>query len=314
MEGGLISSLEKIKLEILCDFLISERFDETADFSRFKMCLETLILETGISLENIFDYLVGFFKDTQKKRLFLSFTRLYEAYLNYKMNKTNQNFDRNISFFFDSFMDDIILIPDKNNKISIGHYGRIDFTSNIYSNEEIYSISRLVVLCDEKETICGLKLEYNNSKKVKLYYKNNKQLYKALVLRLESDYFNNEVLDSITHIFGTFEKIITFIGFKCSSGKIRYFGKPKGKPFLFGIYGKKVQYFNLIANENGISRLEAIFTPNKNVNRYIEYKENEVDKIYEEEKELIENKENDYEQFPYYYKYMNINFGLNILR
>ena len=101
MEGGLISLKEKIKLKVLCDFLISKRFDETTDFSRFKMCLEYLFLKTEISLENIFDYIVGFFKDTKKKRIFLSFTRLYEAYLNYKMNKANQNIDRNISFFFD---------------------------------------------------------------------------------------------------------------------------------------------------------------------------------------------------------------------
>ena len=185
----------------------------------------------------------------------------------------SQDSMKRISIFFDSFINNIILIPDTNNKISIGQNGRIDFTSNIYSNEEFYSISRLVVLCDENKTISGLKLEYNNSKKyrVKLYNKNNKKLYKALVLRLESDYINGEILDSITHIFGTFDKIITFIGFKCSSGKIVYFGKPKGKSFIFGMYGKKVQYCNLIINQNGISRLDAIFTPNKNVNKYIEY-------------------------------------------
>ena len=127
MEGGLISLKEKIKLKVLCDFLISERFDETTDFSRFKMCLEYLFLKTEISLENIFDYIVGFFKDTKKKRIFLSFTRLYEAYLKYKMAKANQNADRNISYFFDSLIDEIILNPDANNKISIGHYGRIEF-------------------------------------------------------------------------------------------------------------------------------------------------------------------------------------------
>ena len=71
MEGGLISLKEKIKLKVLCDFLISERFDETTDFSRFKMCLEYLFFKTEISLENIFDYIVkilrkkGFFFHSQ---------------------------------------------------------------------------------------------------------------------------------------------------------------------------------------------------------------------------------------------------------
>ena len=83
MEGGLISPEEKLKLKILCDFFISESFDETADFSKFKICLENLVLEHEISLENIFDYIVGFFYDTKKKRIFLSFTRLYEAYFHF---------------------------------------------------------------------------------------------------------------------------------------------------------------------------------------------------------------------------------------
>jgi len=42
-------------------------------------------------------------------------------------------------------MDEIILNPDANDKISIEHNGRIDFTSNIYLNDELYFISSLVI-------------------------------------------------------------------------------------------------------------------------------------------------------------------------
>ena len=68
-------------------------------------------------------------------------------------------------------------------------------------------------------------------------------MYKHLFLRLETDYINNEILDLITHIFGTFDKVNTFLGFKFSSGKTVYFGKPNGKSSLFGMYGKK---FNIL--------------------------------------------------------------------
>ena len=68
-------------------------------------------------------------------------------------------------------------------------------------------------------------------------------MYKELVLRLETDYINNEILDSITYIFGTFDKVNTFFGFKLCTGKTVYFVKPNGKSFLFGMYGKK---FNIL--------------------------------------------------------------------
>ena len=62
-------------------------------------------------------------------------------------------------------------------------------------------------------------------------------------MRLETDYNINEILDSITHIFGTLNKVNTFLGFKFSSGKTVYFGNQYGNSFLFGMYGKK---FNIL--------------------------------------------------------------------
>ena len=131
-------------------------------------------------------------------------------------------------------------------------------------------------------------------------------------MRLETDYINNEILDSITHIFGTFDKVITFIGFKCSSETTVYFGKLNGKSFLLGM-NEKIQYFNLIINENSFCRLDTVFTPNKNDNKYIEYNQNDVDKIYNDEKKLIEYKENDYEQLrKLKFKIQEINLNLKV--
>ena len=49
--------------------------------------------------------------------------------------------------------------------------------------------------------------------------------------------------DAVTHIFGTYEEqsgLITFLGFKCVSGKTQFVGTPKGKSFLIGEFGKKL--------------------------------------------------------------------------
>ena len=52
--------------------------------------------------------------------------------------------------------------------------------------------------------------------------------------------------DAITHVFGTVDeetKYITFLGFKCISGKTQFVGTPKGKSFLIGEFGKKMNQF-----------------------------------------------------------------------
>ena len=44
-------------------------------------------------------------------------------------------------------------------------------------------------------------------------------------------------------MFGTLDPgsgLITFLGFKCISGKMSFVGKPKGEGFLFGKFGSKL--------------------------------------------------------------------------
>ena len=75
-------------------------------------------------------------------------------------------------------------------------------------------MSRVVIICNDKRTIIGIKLEYNNQENVVNMY-NNDSLYKAVELDLtefdDTDYYiKNKYRDSITHIFGTFDKHIFF--------------------------------------------------------------------------------------------------------
>ena len=312
MEAQLISEQEKEKLEILCDFLLYGSNGEFADYNRFKTCFEYLFKRDEKWFENVYDYLVGVFKGTNKKRKYLSFTRLYQAYLDFKIKKNGQNVKEDISLFFEKLMNSIIKTPDDNNIVSISKDKNIEkseevknvkeykFTSREYKNE-IFYISRLVVLCNKSHNIVGIKLEYNNNIEYRVKMYKEKELYQALNLRLEkneNDYINddnNEIIDSITHIFGTFNETITFIGFKFSSGKINYFGRPEGDSFLFGSFEKKVQYLNLNIDKNGITKLEAFYTGNKIVNKYIKFKENEIDKIFKDEEDLMKKDDDNYE-------------------
>jgi len=77
-------------------------------------------------------------------------------------------------------------------------------------------------------------------------------------------------LDAVTHIFGTYNKesgYVTYIGFKCISGKTSFFGTPKGDGFLFGLFGNKLHDLRVQMTEEGITRLDPGFKPNcrKNV-------------------------------------------------
>ena len=295
------STPEELKLKVLGDFLLCDRFDEITDFSIFKICLGYLFKKEEQWLKNIFDYLVGTFKDTMKKRKYLSFTRLYEAYLNFKMNKEA---NEDISLFFNELInskDSIIKIPDTENKISIGKDGKNEFISNMFSKGELFFISRLVVLKKGDGKIAGLNIYYNNSKEYKIEMHNEKGLKKALDIKLENSQNDNiniyykdiEITNSITHIFGTFDETITSIGFKCSSGKIYYFGEQNGKPFLFGCFGNKIQCLNINIEEKGISKLEAYFTKNKNANKHIEYKKDDINKLFYDEN-ILENNDDNY--------------------
>ena len=64
--------------------------------------------------------------------------------------------------------------------------------------------------------------------------------------------------DAITHIFGNFDEnknIISFLGFKCTSGKTAFVGKNSSNNigFLFGNFGKKFHLIKLQINEKGIN-------------------------------------------------------------
>ena len=78
--------------------------------------------------------------------------------------------------------------------------------------------------------------------------------------------------DAVTHIFGTYEEhsgLITFLGFKCISGKTVFVGFPEGEGFLFGKFGTKFHDIKLQMTEEGITKLEPGFKLNQRTNYFL---------------------------------------------
>ena len=141
---------EITKLKTLCEYVIPDRFQEIADFTRFEMCFKPLFAnsEEEISIKEVFDFIVG------KNRKYLTYTRFHEAYMKYKNNTAENN---HVKIFFDKIMNSIL----KSGINSIGAPGGNEYISKNFINYKKYSISKLTLLCDDNKIISGIKLEFN---------------------------------------------------------------------------------------------------------------------------------------------------------
>ena len=271
------SSKEINQLKTICEYLIPDRFQEIADFTRFEICLKPLFSNIPISIKSIFDIIVS------KKRKYITYGRFLEAYHNYKNNLYNQPENKDINIFFEKLMTSIL----KTGVNYIGTSSANNYSSKNFSNDKKYSISRLVLLCDQDRKIFGAELRYNDAYNIRLA---PRCLIKALEIKLDiliEMGQNYKLRDGITHIFGTInsDKYITFLGFKCISGTTKCFGVPNGEGFLFGEFGQKLQCIGLNQDDNGINRIELLFTKNPliNTNFNINLETYDKDKIYYDE-------------------------------
>ena len=94
---------------------------------------------------------------------------------------------------------------------------------------------------------------------------------KGLSKYIKASYFR----DAVTHVFGTIDEeknCITFLGFKCVSGKTQFVGTPKGKSFLIGEFGKKLTQFKCQMTEDGITTILLYLDKNHRSNYYLSKK------------------------------------------
>ena len=283
MKEDKLSYDEEIKLKTLCEYLISNNLDSITDFTNFQNSLNPLI-ENNNNLQNIYDCIVG-------NKKYLTYTRLYYAYLKYK-NENNENNDT--SKFFKKITETIKIVDKKSFSVGIIKKQR-DLPINFLDTDK-FTLTKISVCKNTNEEIIGLILEYmdENNEKYHLRLTSTDVIIKTIDIELQKKVYLNLLILKwlITHIFGTLNKQqdkITSIGFKCSSGNLFYHGIQDVKPFLFGCYGQKLQFLDLSFNDNNqISGLKVYFKYNEESNKNIKFKEKE--ELYFDEKLLKDGK------------------------
>ena len=282
-----LTEQEIIKLKTICEFLFYDNYQYWATYSRFEKCFQPLFNNININLYEVFTSIIG------KQKKYMTYKRFLKAYFHYKNNEVKDSKD--LYLFFDIIFNKIL----KGVNEYIGKHEEYSLEQNIFSfstkkskkpknNESNESfISRLQVLKDKHEKIMGIALQYDDIDNYALYPKGIKRkLLLGLEINLDiinkDSFIRNQKLyeninlslyrDSITHIFGTINEnnIISFLGFKCVSGKTVYFGIPDGESFLFGQFGKKFHNLRLEMKKNeGITLLEPGFIANKRANYHL---------------------------------------------
>ena len=293
------NSEEQIKIKTICDFLFFDQYQDNASFLRFEKCFQPLFNNINISCEKVFNDIC----DTKKK--YITYKRFAKAYLNFKNKK---NLSEDTYKFFETLFNSIL----KKEKECVGGVKEkiYSFSTKTTSSKRNY-ITLVQILSLNDGEIHGINLEYDGGvAQCKIYPKQlENELDTSLEMKLDiideektiiankrnfglinkSNYF-----DGITHIFGTLNKetgYLTFIGFKCISGKTVYVGIPKGDGFLFGKFGYKFHDLKIQLNENGITRFEPGFKPNLRKNIFLDKMNEKL--IYENlvENEIIKDEE-----------------------
>jgi len=284
---------DQIRIKTLCEFLFSDQFGETATFNRFELCFQPLFNNIDISLDKVFKYICG------KKKKYITYKRFAKAYLEFTNGRCQS---KDAETFFEILIYNIlkldgyigVLRENQNleDKSEDGLRENLNkflyFFSNKRSCQKRDCISKLKIISDDQENIHGINLEYDEVFESKMYPENFED---ELIVRLEihlniideelieeninefSSIKQGDYRDAITHIYGTINEetnYITFLGFKCISGKTLFVGKPKGKGFLFGKFGSKFHYLSLQLKNDGITYLEPGFKENIRSNYYLD--------------------------------------------
>ena len=285
---------DKLKIITLCEFLFLDQYRDYARFLRFEKCFQPLFNNIDISIEDVFKDICG------PKKKYLTYKRFTKAYLNH-INGEDKIIDTKI--FFDTLFNSIL----KTEKTIIGKT-----TENIYTFSTIKScrkrecITMLQILSNKEGKILGINLEYDGFFKSKMYPKiieDDLEISLEMNLVLVDENKENKgtnskmkqdnYIDSITHIFGTINEetgYITFLGFKCISGKTVFDGFPEGRGFLLGKFGTKFHDLKIQMTEEGITKLEPGFKHNARKNVFLETILDQLSNDLEEE-EFIKDEE-----------------------
>ena len=276
---------EEDNLKTICEYLFFDQYTYSATFQRFEQCFQPLFLSltesntksntNKISMDEIFKEICG------PKKKYITCQRLLKSYLSFKNN--TQKISPALKKFYDLLFNKILQKdPGQIGKPKEHCY---NYSTTKASNKR-ECISQIQILTDKNNVIHGINMTYddvfennmfptdldnnlNISLEMNLGIVDEKPIKQRLVGKkeLKEEFYR----DAITHIFGTMnsKNIITFIGFKCISGKTEFVGVPEGSGFLFGGFGKKFHLIKLQMTEDGIHLLNPIFNENPRTNFFI---------------------------------------------
>ena len=281
---------EEENLKIICKFLFFDQYTDSATYQRFEQCFQPLLGSnlnseinksnwSSISKDAIFKEICG------PKRKYITSKRILKSYLNYKNNPGKNSDD--LKKFFDLLLNKIL----KKDPTQIGKPKEhcYNFSTAKSSNKREF-ISQIQILTDKNNVIHGINMMYDDVMENPIYptiLENNLDISLEMNLGIVNERpiknrqieKNKEIKekfyrDAITHIFGTInsKNIISFIGFKCISGKTVFVGVPEGSGFLIGFFGKKFHSIKLQMTEYGIHLLIPIFNENPRTNFFIRKK------------------------------------------
>ena len=262
---------DETKLKTISEYIFFDQFKEIATFPRFERVLKPLFHGENIEMDNIFKEIVG------EKKKYLTFPRLKNAF-------ENRNKNEQLEFFFDKLLNKILQFDNVLGEVKENCF---NFATSISCRNRRF-MTLIEVLTDKEGKIHGLNVKYDEVFNCRMYpLKIEDDLRIALKMNLglvdESPITEEKIgkfmglkeenyRDNVTHVFGTINQTtgyITFLGFKCVSGKTQCVGHPDGKGFIFGNYGKKLQHIKLQMTTEGINMIELEFEDNPRKNFFL---------------------------------------------
>ena len=276
MQQESLKDEDQIKIKTICEYLFFDQYQDTATFPRFEQCFQPLFNNISISLELVFKDICG------EKKKYINYNRFARAYLNHINNSDPSNETKT---FFDTILSKIL----KEEKSFIGKPIENCYSfSTVKSCKKRQCLSLIEILSDKEGKIHGINLEYDGVFKSKMYpTKIGDNLLVSLEMNLgivDEKPMKENLLgkylgfkqgnyrDAVTHIFGTYQEqsgLITFLGFKCISGKTVFVGFPEGDGFLFGKFGTKFHDIKIQMTDEGITKLEPGFKTNPRTNFFL---------------------------------------------
>ena len=247
-------------IKTISEYLFMDQYQDTAAYPRFEECFGAFCLEKSIDLPKVYKTLCG------RRRKYITFRRLIMSYNQWEKNRVKYN--EECTKFMELVYKNLLKNPGDN----VGKIVDKAICYNTNNSEYKKAISQFCVITDEDQDIIkGFQITYDDFFKNNLFLnKENEKFYVSLELNLAPDNPTTETAqeafpdinyrDGITHLGGTIkDDNITFLVFKCRSGKTSFVGKPSGTPFLFGCYGKQLHTIKIAVKNGSLIYMEPEF-------------------------------------------------------